>query len=104
MCLFNKLNWTTANTAPADLSLWGYKMSDVGEVYRNFASGGYWGVADFFRAIGYSDKCREEGGLWNAQVITHFTPGALVSDQKYQDPNGHFRRVSIEISQSRSTH
>jgi hypothetical protein len=71
-------------------------MSNVGEAYRNFASGGYWGVADFFRAIGYSEKYRKEGGLWNAQLISHFTPGTLVVGQQYQDPNGYWRRVSIK--------
>lgn len=44
------------------LGPWGYVMSGFGEVYRNFEAGGYWGVADFFRHLGISDKCLEEGG------------------------------------------
>lgn len=82
------------NTNIAHLRGWGYMMSYVAEVYRNFESGGYWGVSDFFRHIRISDKCREEGRLWNAAVITHYTPVTLASIETYVDPNGYNRRVS----------
>jgi hypothetical protein len=77
----------------AHLNPWAYVMSGVAEVYRNFETGGYWGVADFFRHISVSDKCREEGGLWNAAVITHYQPGSLAALQSYVDPSGYTRRV-----------
>jgi hypothetical protein len=70
-------------------------MSGVGEVYRNFEAGGYWGVADFFRHIGISDRCVEEGGKWKAAVITHYRPGLVANTQTYVGPDGYQRRASI---------
>lgn len=69
-------------------------MSGVGDVYRNFEAGGYWGVANFFRHLGMSDKCVEEGGKWNAAVITHYQPGSRVTTQSYVGPDGYKRRAS----------
>jgi hypothetical protein len=76
-------------------------MSGVDYVYRNFNTGGYWGVADFLNHIGVSDRCREEGGLWNAAVITHYRPGgpgSIPTDrQTYVGPDNYVRRVSCHI-------
>jgi hypothetical protein len=76
-------------------------MSGVDYVYRNFETGGYWGVADLFRHFGVSDRCRDEGGLWNAAVITHYRPGRPdvdppTSEQTYVGPDNYVRRVSYQ--------
>jgi hypothetical protein len=76
-------------------------MSGVGIEYRNLDTGGYWGVAEMLRQLGLSDKCREEGGLWNAAVITHYRPGVPgpgnppAQMQTYVGPDGYVRRVSF---------
>jgi hypothetical protein len=82
-------------------------LHDVGvsEVYCNFESCEYLGVANFFRHISMSDKCDEEGGSWNAAVNTHYTPITLGSGQKYEELNGYMRKISIERTMSlRSAH
>ena len=84
----------TSNTVAAHLGPWGYVLSGVGEAYRNFEAGGYWGIADFFRHLGILDKCVEEGGKWSAAVITHYRLGSLVTTQNYVGPDGYTRRVS----------
>ena len=82
------------------LSPWGYTMPGVGEPYHNLETGGYWGVADLFRHLGFSDKCVEEGGLWRAAVISHYQPRiseqiAPIPLQIYVGPDGYVRRVSF---------
>jgi hypothetical protein len=89
-----------ANAVIGHLSSWGYLISRVPEAYRNFETGGYWGIADFFRHIRISDKCVEEGGQWRATVITHYKPRLVEQDlptavQTYVGPDGHARRVRI---------
>jgi hypothetical protein len=91
------------NTLAGHLNMWGYLLSGVAEAYRNFETGGYWGVADFFRHLGISDKCVEEGGLWRNTVITHYKPRVLKQDpptsaQTYVGPDGHVRRVCIQAN------
>ncbi|KAF2832785.1 hypothetical protein CC86DRAFT_399450 [Ophiobolus disseminans] len=95
---------TPVNTAVSpwelnDLKPSGYIMPGVDQAYRDFSTGGFWGVADFFRHIGISDRCREEGGKWFAAVITHYRlgmPGTVPAkhEQTYPGPDGHIRRVS----------
>lgn len=77
-------------------------MSGADWAYRNFETGGYWGVADLFRHLGIPDKCREEGGKWSAAVITHYQLGMPDSvppqqEQTYCGPDGHTRRVSASF-------
>jgi hypothetical protein len=57
-------------------------MTGVNWDYRNFATGGYWGIADFLTHIGVNNRCREEGGSWNAAVIMHYTPGGGPQNQQ----------------------
>jgi len=85
-----------------DLIPWGYVLSGVNQDYRNFAAGGYWGVADFLRHVGVSDRVREDGGQWSAAVITHYQlgmPGTVPPKQQqtYNGPDGYARRVSSLI-------
>jgi hypothetical protein len=91
---------TLPNTLTGHLNMWGYVLSGVSDAYRNFEAGGYWGVADFFRHLGISDRCVEEGGMWRNTVVTHYRPRLGPQDQptemqRYTGPDGRVRRVGL---------
>ncbi|KAH8727694.1 hypothetical protein GQ44DRAFT_770251 [Phaeosphaeriaceae sp. PMI808] len=73
---------------------WGWEMAGVSHGYRNFNSGDYWGVGDFLKHIGFSDKCVEEGGTWNAIGFTHYEPGIPIEEQRYYDPLDYGRKAT----------
>ena len=91
---------------PANLAQWGYSTSTVGSVYRNLATGGFWGIADLLRHIGSSDKFEEEGGSWKGVLITHYQPprksDVPIENQWYRAPDGSIRRVRISVSLKRT--
>jgi len=68
---FLDLSCSLADSIIENLADWGYVLSGVEYGYRNFATGGYWGVADLLQHTGVSSKCQEEGGQWSAAVITY---------------------------------
>jgi hypothetical protein len=88
------------NHSHADnLAPWGYKVVRVPQDYRNLEAGGNWGVANFLRHIGVSDKFEEEQGLWKGIGIRHHTDidpnHPLAQGLTYQGPDGYPRRVNL---------
>lgn len=67
-------------------------------VYCNFQPGGYWDISPFLKLAGLSDKCKQDGGSWNAAFVVHadVTKGEEeeLGEQTYKGPDGITRRVS----------
>ncbi|KAH7388663.1 hypothetical protein BKA66DRAFT_440340 [Pyrenochaeta sp. MPI-SDFR-AT-0127] len=83
-----------------DLEEWAYNVYvEPDPAWCRWDKGGHWGVANFFRSRGISDKCREHGGLWELSLIYH-GEGYRANDpskvelvnQKYTAPDGVQRR------------
>jgi hypothetical protein len=82
-----------------NLAPWGYQVIRVPPDYRNLEAGGNWGVTNFLRHIGVSDKFEEEQGLWKGVGIRHRTDmdprHPLAQGLTYQGPDGYSRRVDF---------
>lgn len=79
------------------LKPWGWNIYPVGgRDWCNWEKDGHWGLANFIRSKGISDKCVEDGGLWDIAVTLHGEEGDVEpEDQSYKGPDGRERRVSI---------
>ncbi|CAO2650677.1 Nn.00g019690.m01.CDS01 [Neocucurbitaria sp. VM-36] len=76
------------------LKPWGWNIyENYGPEWCNWESNGHWGIANFIRSKGISDKCVTEGGLWNSLIVVHGdTSDVEVDDQTYRGPDGRVRR------------
>lgn len=88
-----------------DFIPWGYFMEGVGIEYRNLEAGEYWGIAPYYRFLGISDRCVEEGGRWHASNIEHnniFDKDGAIHWQTYQSPEGP-KLVSLLVHRLRTS-